>query len=133
MVVEIGHFALILALVVATAQMIVPMWGAKVRDARLMAVGDSAAVVQFGLLIISFLALMHAFVTSDFSVLNVADNSHSEKPLIYRIAGVWGNHEGSMLLWVLILGLFGAAVALYGRNLPATLRACVSAVHALYV
>ena len=104
MIIEIGHFALILALVVATAQMIVPMWGAHVRDARLMAVGDSAAVVQFGLLVISFLALMHAFVTSDFSVLNVADNSHSEKPLIYRIAGVWGNHEGSMLLWVLILG-----------------------------
>jgi cytochrome c-type biogenesis protein CcmF len=130
MIIEIGHFALILALVVATAQMIVPMWGAQVRDARLMAVGDSAAVVQFSLLVISFLALMHAFVTSDFSVLNVADNSHSEKPLIYRIAGVWGNHEGSMLLWVLILGLFGAAVALYGRNLPATLRANVLGVQA---
>ena len=95
-----------------------------------MAVGDSAAVVQFSLLVISFLALMHAFVTSDFSVLNVADNSHSEKPLIYRIAGVWGNHEGSMLLWVLILALFGAAVALYGRNLPATLRANVLGVQA---
>ncbi len=130
MIVEIGHFALILALLVATAQMVLPMWGARVGDARLMALGDSAAVAQFALLIIAFLALTHAFVTSDFSVANVTINSHSEKPLIYRISGVWGNHEGSMLLWVLILALFGAAVALYGRNLPATLKANVLGVQA---
>ena len=130
MIAEIGHFALILALAVALAQMTVPMWGAHVRDVRLMAIGDSAAVVQFLLLIVSFLALSHAFVTSDFSVLNVASNSHSEKPLIYRISGTWGNHEGSMLLWVLILGLFGAAVAVFGRHLPATLRANVLGVQA---
>ena len=130
MIAEIGHFTLILALAVALAQMTVPMWGAHIRDARLMSFGDSAAVAQFGLLIISFLALTHAFVTSDFSVLNVVQNSHSEKPLIYRISGVWGNHEGSMLLWVLILGLFGSAVAVFGRNLPATLRANVLGVQA---
>ena len=130
MIAEIGHFTLILALVVATVQMIVPMWGAHTRDARLMTMGDNAAVAQFVLLSVSFLALMHAFVTSDFSVVNVAENSHSEKPLIYRISGVWGNHEGSMLLWVLILGLFGAAVALFGRNLPATLKANVLGVQA---
>ena len=130
MIAEIGHFALILALVVATVQMIVPMWGAYRRDGAAMAMGDGAAVVQLALLGISFLALMHAFVTSDFSVLNVADNSHSDKPLLYRISGVWGNHEGSMLLWVLILALFGAAVALFGRNLPATLRANVLGVQA---
>ena len=81
-------------------------------------------------MILSFLALTHAFVTSDFSVINVVANSHSEKPLIYRISGVWGNHEGSMLLWVLILALFGAAVAVFGRNLPATLRANVLGVQA---
>ena len=82
-------------------------------------------------LLVAFLALMHAYVTSDFSVANVADNSHSTKPLLYRISGVWGNHEGSMLLWVLILALFGAAVAVFGRNLPPTLRANVLAVQAL--
>ena len=76
-----------------------------------MAVAEPAALVQLSLVLFSFLALMHAYVTSDFSVASVAANSHSTKPLIYRISGVWGNHEGSMLLWALILALFGAAVA----------------------
>ena len=70
-------------------------------------------------------------MTSDFSVANVVANSHSAKPLIYKISGVWGNHEGSMLLWALILALFGAAVALFGANLPDTLRARVLAIQAL--
>jgi cytochrome c-type biogenesis protein CcmF len=127
-IVEFGHFALILALAVALVQMVVPAWGAYVRDERLMAVGGPAALAQLGLLLIAFLALMHAYVTSDFSVANVASNSHSTKPLIYKISGLWGNHEGSMLLWVLILSLFGAAVAVFGRNLPDTLRANVLSV-----
>ena len=130
MIVELGHFALILALLVAVLQMVVPAWGAHVRDERLMAVADPAALCQLGLVGIAFLALMHAYVTSDFSVFNVAANSHSTKPLLYRISGVWGNHEGSMLLWVLILALFGAAVAAFGRNLPPTLRANVLGVQA---
>ena len=91
--------------------MVLPAWGAHARDARLMAVAEPAALCQLGLVGIAFLALTHAYVTSDFSVENVWANSHSAKPLIYRISGVWGNHEGSMLLWVLILPLFGAAVA----------------------
>ena len=128
MIIEIGHFALILALLVAAAQTVVPAWGAQRRDPRLMVFGDSAAISQFALILIAFLALTHAYVTSDFSVANVAANSHSSKPLIYRISGVWGNHEGSMLLWVLILATFGAAVALFGNNLPATLKANVLAV-----
>ena len=128
MIIEIGHFALILALLVAAAQTVVPAWGAYKRDPRLMAFGESAAIAQVALIAISFLALTHAYVTSDFSVANVAANSHSSKPLIYRISGVWGNHEGSMLLWVLILAVFGAAVALFGNNLPATLRANVLSV-----
>ena len=128
MIIEFGHFALILALLVAIAQMIVPFWGARTRDIRLMAFGEPAAIAQVGLILIAFLALTHAYVTSDFSVANVAENSHSTKPLIYRLSGVWGNHEGSMLLWVLILAVFGAAVALFGRNLPATLKANVLAV-----
>ncbi|WP_072392045.1 heme lyase CcmF/NrfE family subunit [Hyphomicrobium sp. CS1GBMeth3] len=128
MIIEIGHFALILALLVAVAQTVVPAWGAHVRDARLMAFGESAAIAQVALILVSFLALTHAYVTSDFSVANVAANSHSTKPLIYRISGVWGNHEGSMLLWVLILAVFGAFVALFGNNLPATLKANVLSV-----
>jgi cytochrome c-type biogenesis protein CcmF len=129
-IVELGHFALVLALLVATLQMVVPAWGARTRDARLMAVAEPAALCQFGLLLIAFLALTNAYVTSDFSVANVVANSHSTKPLIYRISGVWGNHEGSMVLWVLILSLFGAAVAAFGRNLPATLKANVLSVQA---
>ena len=130
MIVEIGHFCLVLALLVAAVQTLLPAIGAHYRDPRLMAVAEPAALAQFALLILAFLALMRAYVTSDFSVANTWENSHTLKPLIYKISGVWGNHEGSMLLWVLILALFGAAVALLGRNLPATLKANVLAVQA---
>jgi cytochrome c-type biogenesis protein CcmF len=129
-IVELGHFALILAVLVAVLQMIVPAWGAHVRDERMMAVGEPAALCQFGLMVVAFGCLTHAYVTSDFSVANVVANSHSTKPLLYRISGVWGNHEGSMVLWVLILSLFGAAVAAFGRNLPTTLKANVLSVQA---
>ncbi|MGF1650343.1 MAG: heme lyase CcmF/NrfE family subunit [Hyphomicrobiaceae bacterium] len=125
MIVEIGHFALLLALCVAIVQTIAPIVGAQLRDDRLMSLGGPAAVTQAGLLAIAFAALTFAYVASDFSVLNVYQNSHSDKPLIYLISGVWGNHEGSLLLWVLMLGLFGAAVPLFGNNLPDTLRANV--------
>ena len=130
MIVELGHFALVLAFLVCLVQMLLPAWGAQIGEARLMRVGETAALAQFALLIVAFAALTHAYVVSDFSVANVYANSHSTKPLIYRLAGVWGNHEGSMLLWVLILALFGAAVAAFGANLPATLRANVLAVQA---
>ncbi len=128
MIVEFGHFALVLSVLVAAFQTLVPAYGAYRNDARLMEFGGAAAVSQLFLILISFVALTHAYVVSDFSVANVFANSHSTKPLIYRISGVWGNHEGSMLLWVLIVALFGAAVALFGSNLPATLRANVIAV-----
>jgi cytochrome c-type biogenesis protein CcmF len=130
MIVELGHFALVLALAVALLQTLLPAWGAHTRDARLMGVAEPAALAQLTLIAFAFLALTHAYVTSDFSVETVWANSHSAKPLIYKISGVWGNHEGSMLLWVLILALFGAAVALFGTNLPATLRAHVLCVQA---
>ena len=130
MIVEFGHFALVLAVMVAAFQMIVPFVGARRRDQRMMSTAEPAAISQLALLSIAFVALMHAYVTSDFSVANVAANSHSTKPMIYKISGVWGNHEGSMLLWVLILALFGAAVALFGNNLPPTLKATVLAVQA---
>jgi cytochrome c-type biogenesis protein CcmF len=95
-----------------------------------METAKPAAILQFGLLCIAFAALTYAYVVSDFSVANVASNSHSTKPLIYRISGVWGNHEGSMLLWVLILAMFGCAVAIFGNELPQTLKANALSVQA---
>ena len=130
MIAELGHFALVLALAVALVQTVVPMWGARLSNAAMMDVGKPAALAQLGLVAMSFLCLMWLYITSDFSVLNVATNSHTAKPLIYKIAGVWGNHEGSMLLWVLMLAAFGAAVAVFGTNLPMTLRATVLSVQA---
>ena len=113
MVTELGHFALILAFAVACVQALVPMVGAHKRWPGWMAVAEPAATAQFLLVLLSFAALMHAFIVSDFSLKLVVENSHSAKPLIYKISGVWGNHEGSMLLWVLILALFGSAVAAF--------------------
>lgn len=131
MIVELGHLALAAALVVAVFQSVIPLYGAARQDSTLMALARPAAMVQFAALILSFGALTHAFVTSDFSVSNVVSNSHSLKPLIYKISGVWGNHEGSMLLWVLILAMFGAAVAAFGSNLPESLRARTIAIQGL--
>ena len=131
MIVELGHFTLILAFMVAVVQSTLPMWGAQARDARLMAVAGPAAIAQFGLIAISFAALTYAFVNSDFSLRLVVLNSHTAKPLLYKFAGVWGNHEGSLLLWVLALSGFGAMAALFGGNLPATLKARVLAVQGM--
>ncbi|MCQ0987612.1 heme lyase CcmF/NrfE family subunit [Jiella marina] len=128
MIVELGHFALILALSVAIIQSTLPLVGARGGDQRLMEIGSIGATGGFVLLAVAFSALTAAYVTSDFSVLNVFENSHSAKPMLFKVTGVWGNHEGSMLLWVLILAFFGALVALFGRDLPATLKANVLAV-----
>jgi len=128
---ELGHYALVLALVVSLLQGTLPLWGAARGDARLVAVARPAALLQLLLVALAFLALTWCYVVSDFSVANVVANSHSQKPLLYKISGVWGNHEGSLLLWVLILALFGAAVALFGRNLPAPLKARVIGVQGL--
>ncbi|MCA0049498.1 heme lyase CcmF/NrfE family subunit [Mesorhizobium sp. B283B1A] len=126
--VETGHFALVLAFALSLVQTIVPLYGARLNNQRLMAVGGPVAVTGFALTALSFIALASAYANSDFSVASVWENSHSLQPLIYKITGTWGNHEGSMLLWVLILTFFGALVAAFGSNLPATLRANVLAV-----
>jgi cytochrome c-type biogenesis protein CcmF len=131
MITELGHFALILALFVAIIQSTVPLIGAARRHLGWMAVGRSCALIGFGLTALSMLALMHAYVTSDFTVINVIQNSHTDKPLLYKITGVWGNHEGSMLLWVFMLSLCAAAVALFSVNLPPALRARVLAVQGM--
>lgn len=126
--VETGHFALVLAFALSLVQMLVPLYGARVGNRKMMAVAGPVAVTGFALTALSFTALASAYAGSDFSVASVWENSHSLQPLIYKITGTWGNHEGSMLLWVLILTFFGALVAVFGSNLPATLRANVLAV-----
>ena len=128
MIAEIGHYALVLALGLALIQAVVPLLGARRGDDALMGVAGPTALAQFMLVAASFAALTACYVTSDFSVVNVFENSHSAMPLVYKFTSTWGNHEGSMLLWVLILALFGALVAVFGSNLPATLRANVLAV-----
>jgi cytochrome c-type biogenesis protein CcmF len=125
MIAEFGHYALVLALALAVMQMVVPAWGARTGDVVLMGVAGSTAFAQFVFVAASFGALTWSYLASDFSVANVFQNSHSAQPLIYKLTSVWGNHEGSMLLWVLILALFGALVAAFGGNLPLTLRAYV--------
>jgi cytochrome c-type biogenesis protein CcmF len=127
---EAGHYALVLALGLALIQSIVPLIGARLRDDALMNVARSTALAQLLFVGASFIALVMLHVDSDFSVVNVYENSHSMKPLLYKITGVWGNHEGSMLLWVSILALFGGLVAAFGNNLPLSLRAHVLAVQA---
>lgn len=128
MITELGHFALILAFLVAIVQMVVPMIGAHKRWGAWMAVAEPAANAQFALTLVSFGALMYAFIVSDFSLQLVVANSHSAKPMLYKISGTWGNHEGSMLLWVLIVTLFGAMAAWFGGNLPPGLKARVLSV-----
>ncbi|KQS77475.1 cytochrome C biogenesis protein CcmF [Rhizobium sp. Leaf384] len=131
MIAELGHYALVLALATSLLQAALPSAGAFRRDTALMASGTAAAYATFLLVALSFAALTHAHVTSDFSVENVWANSHSAIPLIYKFSGVWGNHEGSMLLWMLILTFFSALVAFFGGNLPATLKAHVLSIQAV--
>ncbi|MBN8939963.1 MAG: heme lyase CcmF/NrfE family subunit [Rhizobiales bacterium] len=125
---EIGHYALVLALALALIQSVVPVVGARKGDAVLMGTAGPVALGQFAFIALAFATLTYAYLVSDFSVENVYLNSHPAQPLIYKISGVWGNHEGSMLLWVLILGLFSALVAVFGGNLPISLKANVLAV-----
>ncbi len=131
MTAELGHFALSLAFGLALLQAVLPLYGASRGWTALMELARHTALGQFVLTAIAFGALTRAYVASDFSVAVVADNSHSLKPLLYRLTGVWGNHEGSLLLWILILTLFGALVALFGGGLREAFRARVLAVQAM--
>ncbi len=131
MVAEFGQITLILALIIAGAQSVLPMVGAHKNDPRLMAFADWAALAQFILIAASFCALTYIFIRSDFSVELAALNSHTNKPLLYKISGVWGNHEGSMLFWVLILSVYGACVPVFGKALPISLRSRALAVQGM--
>ncbi|MEL7108606.1 MAG: heme lyase CcmF/NrfE family subunit [Pseudomonadota bacterium] len=123
MLAEIGQIALILALLISALQGWLGLQGAHRNDRHAMAFADRAAVLQAVLCIGAFALLAQAFMTSDFSVKLVATNSHTTKPMIYKFSGTWGNHEGSMLLWVMVMALFGAAMVWFGKTLPSGLRA----------
>ncbi|PWC30934.1 cytochrome c biogenesis protein CcsA, partial [Azospirillum sp. TSO22-1] len=131
MIPELGHYALVLTLFVALVQSTLPMVGAATGNRAWMNVARPAAFAQVTMIGVAYAALTWAHVVSDFSVLNVVNNSHSLKPMLYKVSGVWGNHEGSMVLWVVMLAAFGAAVATFGRNLPPTLQARVLAVQGI--
>jgi cytochrome c-type biogenesis protein CcmF len=140
MTAELGHYALVLALALALIQATLPVYGARRNDPLLMGLAGTTAIGQFGFVAFSFLALIACYVQSDFSVATVFENSHSAMPLVYKITSAWGNHEGSMVLWVLILALFGALVATFGTNLPARLKAnvlgvqsCIAAAFYLFI
>jgi cytochrome c-type biogenesis protein CcmF len=130
MIPELGHFALMLALGLALVQGIMPIVGTRTNDPVLMSIAAPAALAQFAFIAMAFTALGVSYVTSDFSVLNVYENSNTQMPLIYRLTSIWGNHEGSMMLWVSILTFFGALVAAFGTNLPVALKANALAVQA---
>ena len=127
---EFGHFALALALALALVQSVLPILGAARGNLMWMCSARALSVAQLLFVGLAFAALMRAFVVSDFTVLNVAENSHSLKPMLYKVAATWGSHEGSLLLWVLILTAFGAAVSFFGSNIPEPLKARTLSVQA---
>jgi cytochrome c-type biogenesis protein CcmF len=131
MIAEIGHFALIMALILALIQGVIPLIGAHRRQPAWVAVAQPAALGQALFVIISFGCLVWLFVHNDFSVDYVARQSNTELPIQYRISAVWGGHEGSLLLWSLLLSLWTAAVSLFSRGMPAVMRARVLAVMGL--
>ncbi|MFH1158511.1 MAG: heme lyase CcmF/NrfE family subunit [Pseudomonadota bacterium] len=131
MIAETGFFALILALSAAVVQAVFPLIGAARGDHIFMDMAKPAAILQFALVATAFGALTYCHVVSDFSVLNVADNSHADEPLLYKVSGVWGNHEGSMLLWELILTIYGMTLAVFGGRMPTVLRVRALAVQAM--
>jgi len=131
MIPEIGHFALIIALIIAVVQSVLPLTGATLGVQRWIALAKPAALGQFLFVAIAYACLTWAFIDHDFSVLYVAKNSNSQLPLLYLISGVWGSHEGSLLLWSLILAGWSAAVALFSRSVPLVMRARVLGVMGL--
>src|SRR5688572_8185610 len=128
MIPELGQFALVLALLLAIVQFALPLWGAHTRNARLVALARPAAAGQFVFVALAFAFLTYAFVVQDFSVAYVAQNSNSKLPAYYRFSAVWGAHEGSLLLWALILSGWTVAVAALSRALPDTFVARVLSV-----
>jgi cytochrome c-type biogenesis protein CcmF len=131
LIIELGHFALVLALVIALVQAFVPMRGASTGNEAWMRMGRQLAISLSGLVTISILSLVHAYALSDFSVLNVYENSHTLKPALYKLAGLWSNHEGSMLLWAWMLTMWGTALMRSAKHLPLAFKARVISVQGM--
>ena len=127
MLAELGHFALVLALVVALAQFVLPLYGVWARNGAAQAVARHAAWLQFALVLLSFLSLTWAFLQNDFTIDYVSRQSNSRLPVWYKVSSVWGGHEGSLLLWALVLAGWSGAVALFSRSLPQAMVARVIA------
>ena len=127
MIVELGAFALALALALSILQTGLSAAGRWRLSPVLAGAAQGAALAAAGAVALSFAVLIYAFVVSDFSVSNVAANSHIDKPMLYKVAGAWGSHEGSLLLWCLVLTVFGGALA-RARGLPFGLKASAMAV-----
>lgn len=127
---EIGHFALALALAMALVQSVIPMIGASRRNLIWMRSARATSTGQLVLVGTAFAALMYSFFVSDFTVANVAENSNSLQPMLFKLAATWGSHEGSLLLWIFILAIFGAGVAHFGSNIPDALKARTLSVQA---
>ena len=125
MIAELGHFALWMALAVSAVQSLAGLLGAARADRAWMRTGFNAANAQFALVVTAFVALATAFVGNDFTLVNVANNSNTNLPTAYRIAASWGSHEGSLLMWALMLAGWTAAVNAFGGTLPQVLRARV--------
>lgn len=125
MIPELGQFALVIALCLALVQGVMPLAGAQTRNRVWMAIGKPAAAGQFVFVLLSFLVLTWAFIQNDFSVAYVANNSNSALPLLYRISAVWGAHEGSLLLWILVLNIWSISAIVGGRHLPKLFNARV--------
>jgi cytochrome c-type biogenesis protein CcmF len=128
MVPEIGQFALIIALLLAITQASLPMIGAARGNRSWMAVAVPAGQAQFIFVAIAFGCLAYSFISNDFSVVNVATNSNSQLPPHYRLAATWGSHEGSLLLWTLMMGFWTVAVTLFSKHLPEQMLARVLSV-----
>src|SRR5688500_100041 len=128
MIPEIGQFALIIALFLALTQAVLPLYGASSGNPTWIALAAPLGQAQFVFVVIAFACLAYSFITNDFSVLNVASNSNSQLPLHYRLAATWGSHEGSLLLWTLMLALWTVAVSLFSRHLPEEMTARVLSV-----
>jgi cytochrome c-type biogenesis protein CcmF len=131
MIPELGTFALVIALMLALAQGVIPLTGAALNRPALMGAARTIATGQFVFVLIAFGALVASFVANDFSVVNVTTNSNSKLPLQYRIAASWGSHEGSMVLWTLMLAGWTFAVAVFSRHLPERMAARVLGVMGL--
>jgi cytochrome c-type biogenesis protein CcmF len=131
MISELGHFALIAAFVLSIGQSVLPLIGTRRGNLTLMLSAPAAAISAAVAVSLAFAALVWGFVQSDFSLALVTNHSHSSKPLIYKISGTWGNHEGSLLLWILILVVYSAILALRGSNMPIAMKARVLAIQGM--